>query len=249
MKTKLPIILFILLTAPLVRAQDSAKEIFLNATELISTENIEMTMTIDETNSKGQSKTKELTVLKGKFGDEERTKVTWQKPERAKGTTIIITQLPSETGTIEVYTPSNGKTRKLKATDSNMKMIGTGFGSINIANYDAENLKYEMLNDTLINSKPCHQIKVSGSGTEDNSSAILLIQKDVNYILQFARFDEKNKTLSLTKISDYKKVEGPSDKMYPTHIVTNDFEDKKDLNIRILSARERSDLTKTSFTL
>jgi uncharacterized protein (DUF2147 family) len=249
MKIKLLIILCFLFCAPFVRAQDTAKEIFIKATEVLASENIEMTISIDETNDKGQSKVKELIVLKGKFGDEEKTKVTWEKPERAKGTTVIITQLPSETGTIEVYTPSNEKTRKLKATDSNMKMIGTGFNTVDIVNYDAETLKYEMLKDTLVNGKVCHRIKVSGSSAEDNSSAILVIQKDLNYIVQITRFNEKNEALSLTKISDYNKVEGQSGKFYPMYIVTKDFENNKDLDIRILSARVRSDLTKTSFTL
>ena len=124
------------MSSKFLTAQENPKEIFLKATKALTTENIEMTMAIDVTDDKGHLKSKELTVLMAKFEDEKKTKVIWQKPERANGTTIVITELPGETGTIEVYTPSNGKTRKLKATDANMNMMGSEFNMMSFANYN-----------------------------------------------------------------------------------------------------------------
>lgn len=251
MKTliKILIVSLFLLSAKSIIAQDKAKDIFLKATNVLSTENIEMAMAIDVTDDKGQLKAKELTVLMGKFGDEEKTKVVWQQPERAKGTTIIISQPPGETGTVEVYTPSNGKTRKLKATDSNMKMIGSEFSMMSFANYKPDELKYELLSDTIINKISCHQIKVVGTAAKDISGAVLVIRKDTNYIIQATRFGENHKSLYLTQLSDYKKVDGEPTKMYPTKIVTTDYENNKDIVIRITDVKAKKDLTKSAFTL
>lgn len=249
MKIKTLIISLFIFSAQFVTAQDTAKEIFLKATEALTTDNIEMVMAIDVTDDKGRLKAKELTVLMATFGEEEKTKVIWQKPERAKGTTIIITELPGETGTIEVFTPSNGKTRKLKATDANMKMMGTGFNMTSFANYNPEELIYKMLSDTTVNNISCYQIEVSGAATKDNSSAVLVIVKDSNFIVQATRFNEKNEAISQTQLSDYKKMNGEPTKMYPMRIVTADYENNKDIFIRIINVGAKKDLTKSAFTL
>ena len=249
MKTNILIISLFLLSSKFLTAQDNPKEIFLKATKALTTENIEMTMAIDVTDDKGHLKSKELTVLMAKFEDEKKTKVVWQKPERAKGTTIIISEVPGETGTIEVYTPSNGKTRKLKATDANMNMMGSEFNMMSFANYNPAELKYKLLNDTTIMNSPCYQIKVSGTAAKDNSGAVLVIRKDSNSIILATRFNDKNKAISQTQLTDYKSIEDDASKMYPMHIVTKDYENNKDIVILISNVKARKDLTKSAFTL
>lgn len=249
MKTKMIIALWFGFSAALLSAQDKAKELFLNSTEVLTSDNIEMTMAIEVTDNKGRLKEKQLKVLKGKFGEEEKTKVTWLKPERAKGTTIIISKLPGQTGAIEVFTPSNEKTRKLKATDSNMKLIGTEFNMASFANYDAEELNYQRLGDTTVHGVLCHQISVSGTTNKENSSAVLAIDKDSNFIILATRYDEKNKPISQSQLLEYEKVGSDSGKMYPMLIITDDYENKKHIVIRIASIRVKNDLTKSAFTL
>jgi|SRR5690554_2953472 len=246
---KILIIALVFLSANSATAQDKAKDIFLKATELLKTESVEMAMAIDVTDDKGRLKSKELTVLMAKFGDEEKTKVVWQQPERAKGTTVVISQLPGETGTIEVYTPSNDKTRKLRATDANMNLIGSEFNMMSFANSNPEELNYALLNDTVINSISCHQIKVSGAEAKDQSGAVLVIRKDSNFIIQVSRFDENNKAVSLSHLSDYKKIAGDGSKMYPTHITTTDYEGNKRIDIRIMNVTAKKGLTKDAFSL
>lgn len=147
-----------LLSAKFLSAQENAKDLFLKSTELLPKENMELAMAIDVTDAKGQLKAKELTVLMATFGEEEKTKVIWQKPERAKGTTIIITELPGQIGEIEVFTPSNGKTRKLKATEANMNLMGAEFNLASFAKYDPKELNYKLLTDTTIDLHRHHHI-------------------------------------------------------------------------------------------
>lgn len=94
-------------------AQDDAREIYTKATDKLLTENMELVLEMDITDKKGRVKMKGYEVLVARFGEIEKTKMSWQKPEAARGTTVIFTELPDETGLIEVFTPSNGKIRKL----------------------------------------------------------------------------------------------------------------------------------------
>jgi hypothetical protein len=244
----LVISIFLINSNPLV-AQEKAKEIFTKATQMLTAENFEITMAIDATDGKGRLKSKELTVLLAKFGDEEKTKVTWQKPERAKGTIILITDVPNQTGIIEVYTPSNGKTRKLKATDENKNKMGAEFSITSFAKYNPDELSYELLSDTIINENDCFRIKVFGNDAEELSSAVLVINKSTYLILQVAVFNEKNMAISLTQLYDYKNVNGAMNKMYPMRIETKDYKNKKDIAIRIIDISTKNDLKQSDFAL
>lgn len=117
------LILFIALTLPGL-AQDDPKMIFNKALDQMMTDHMELSMDIETTDEKGQIKKKSYDILMAKFGEVEKTRMVMQKPERAKGVTVVITNSPGETGLIEVYTPANGKVRKMKATPENMDQVG-----------------------------------------------------------------------------------------------------------------------------
>ena len=77
---------------PGVTLNTSISEIF--SKQLLS-ENMELTIEMNITDSKGRVKEKGFNILSAKFGEIEKMKVNWQKPERAKGTAIIITTPPN----------------------------------------------------------------------------------------------------------------------------------------------------------
>ncbi len=245
---KTPIAILFLFIAGNISAQDSAKETFLKATSVLTTENVEMIMAIDATDNKGRVKSKELTVWMAKFDAVDKTKVVFEKPERAKGTTIIITEEPGQIGVIEVFTPSNGKTRKLRATDSNMKMMGADFNMAGFANYNAAELNFEMRGDTIIGGAECNRIEVSGNA-KNHTSALIVIDKESNLILQTTRFDEKHKPLSFTQLFEYQKVDGDPGKMYPMHIETESYDNNKEVSIRIMEMNIITDLSESIFQL
>jgi outer membrane lipoprotein-sorting protein len=109
-------------------------------------------------------------------------------------------------------------------------------------------LHYNLINDTTINNNSCYQIEVSGTATKDKSSAVLVVRKDSNFIVLATRYNENHKAVSQTQLSDYKKIDGDTHKMYPMHIVTTDYENNKNIAIRILDISAKSGLTKSAFT-
>jgi hypothetical protein len=125
--------------------QDDAREIFTKARAQLLTENMQLKMELDIKDKRGRVKEKGFEVLVASFGDVEKTRMSWEKPVEAKGTTIIFTEHPGETGLIEVFTPSNGKIRKLKATPENMALIGSEAQMTNISAQDPDELTFSLL--------------------------------------------------------------------------------------------------------
>lgn len=230
-------------------AQESARDIYKKASDQLLTENMEIVMEIDITDKKGQIKSKEFSVIIAKFGEEVKTMVYWQKPERAKGTTIIITDVPNETGIIEVYTPSNGKTRKLKATEDNMAMVGNEFKMTEIAKYDTEELNYRLLDDIAIDEISYYNIEVKGKTSSGESRGELLINKNSYQIFQALVFDDKGNKISATELSEYRPVDGIKGKVQPLRIASEDFKNRKSIDMRILNIVARKNISPEIFTL
>ena len=206
-------------------------------------------MELDIKDKKGRIKEKGFNVLIASFGEVEKTKMSWQKPEAAKGTTVIFTQLPDETGLIEVFTPSNGKIRKLKATPENMKMVGSEVQMTSISNQDPDELMFTHLPEQEVEGQPCFNIEVKDKNNTDQARGELLIEKDSYRIVQITVYDKNGKKTSFVSLSDFQPVEGLESKVQPMRIITEDFENKKQTEMRVLKVASRTDLTEEDFLL
>ena len=206
-------------------------------------------MELDIKDKRGRIKEKGFEVLVGTFGEVQKTKMSWQKPEAAKGTTVIFTELPDETGLIEVYTPSNGKIRKLKATPENMKMVGSEAQMTSMTSRDPEELKFTDLPARKVEGTPCFNIEVKDKENTDQARGELLIEKETYRILQISVFDKNGKQTSLVTLSDFQPVEGHKTKVQPMRIITEDYENKKQTDMRVLKVASRTDLTEEDFLL
>ena len=140
------------------------------------------------------------------FGDGSKRKMTWQKPVQAKGTTGIFTERPGEIGLIEVYTPSNGKTRKIKASPKNKAMVGSEAMITNIAAQDPEGLAFMFLPPQELNGRNCYTVVVKDKDFKDQARGELLVEMDSYRIVQISVFDMYGKQTSLVKLSDYQAI-------------------------------------------
>ena len=159
-------------------AQEDPRQVYDRATGQMLSGDMEILLELDIKDKKGRIREKSFEVLIASFGEVEKTKMSWQKPEAAKGTTVIFTQIPDETGLIEVYTPSNGKIRKLKATPENMKMVGSEVQMTSVSTQDPDELMFTHLPEQEVEGKPCHNIEVKDKNNTDQARGELLIEKD-----------------------------------------------------------------------
>jgi len=230
-------------------AQEDAREIYTKATDQLLTENMELVLEMDITDKKGRVKMKGYEVLVARFGDTEKTKMSWQKPEAARGTTVIFTELPGETGLIEVFTPSNGKTRKIKATPDNINMVGSEMRMTNITARDTDELSFRLLGKIEVEGISCHHIEVKAKDAQDQARGELLIEEDSYHIVQINVFDKGGKLTSIVKLSDFQRVDGAVKKVQPMQILTEDIKEKKLTEIRVLKIAMRTDLKEEDFQL
>ncbi len=229
--------------------QDDAREIFARATDQMLTANMEIVMEMDITDKKGRVKEKGYEILMASFGDVEKTKMSFQKPEQAKGTTVIITKRPGETGLIEVYTPANGKTRKLKATSDNMDMVGSEAQITNMTARDPDELAFMFLPPQEVDGKNCYTVVVKDKDFKDQARGELAIEEDTYHIVQIAVFDMYGKQTSFVKLSDFQTVKGAGNKIQPRRIVSEDLKNKKITDMRVLKVAARTDLSEADFKL
>ncbi len=237
-----------LISLPKLSVQD-AEAIFTQATKNLVSGDIEMDMEVKTTDSKGRVKEKGFKVLVANFGDVEKMKVSWQKPERAKGTTIIITTTPNEIGVIEVYTPSNGKVRKLKATEENMKLVGSEFSMINMKMGDPKELLFTYLKSEVLNGKDCHIIDVKSKSKDatDLSKGRLWIETQSYKIVQIKVYDDKGKHITLVELSNFKPIAGIANKIQPMKMVSRDINKNKITSINILKISKPIGVSEADF--
>ncbi len=229
--------------------QENAREVFTKATGQLLTENMELNLEMDIKDKKGRVKEKGYDILVARFGDVEKTKMCFQKPIEAKGTTVIFTELPDETGLIEVFTPSNGKIRKLQATPENMQLVGSEANFTNITSRDPEDLEFIMLPAQDVEGKRCFTINVKDKVAIDKARGELLIEMDTYRIVQITVYNKEGIKSSFVTLSDFQPVTGSAKKMQPMKIVTEDFESEKLTELRILKVSSRTDLSEKDFQL
>jgi len=242
-------VLFTLIIPISLWGQDDAREIFTRATDQMLTENMEIALEMDITDKKGRTKVKGYEILMGRVGDAEKTKMSFQKPEQAKGTTVIITKHPGETGLIEVYTPANGKTRKLKATPDNMDMVGSEAQITSMTARDPDELVFLFLPPREIDGKNCYTVVVKDKEFKDQARGELAIEMDSYRIVQISVFDMYGKQTSLVKLSDFQAVPGAAQKIQPRHIITEDLKNQKITDMRVLKVASRTNLSEADFKL
>lgn len=229
--------------------QDDGKMILEKAIDKLLTMNVEMSMEVTETDTKGRVKEKSFDVLMAKFGDIEKTRMIMQKPDRAKGITIVFTNLPDEAGIIEVYTPANGKSRKMKATPQNMARVGSNFSLSNYATADYDEISCELLGKQQIDSMSCYQLELIEQTDSIAFKAEFMVQESTFHIVQIISYDENGQQAHISKFSDYQPINGTKNKIQPMLIMAEDIMGNKHTRMQVLNISPRNDLKEEDFSI
>jgi outer membrane lipoprotein-sorting protein len=241
-------ILAVIIFLPL-SAQDDPKEIFTRAVDQVMTDQMELSMEIESTDEKGRVKLKAYDILMAKFGEIQMTKMVMQKPERAKGVTVVITSEPGETGVIEVFTPANGKVRKMKATPENMERVGSNMIMTELSSQNLDSLSFSHYGKQNLDGKQCHSFQVSDSSKPQGGRAEFLVEEESYLILQLKIQDEQGNQTNVTSLSDYQPIPGLEGKVQAMHIETMNLEENTQTRMKVLQVAHRPDLTEEDFVI
>lgn len=232
-----------------VLAQDNPRTIFDRAVNQVMTDRIELSMDIAVTDQKGRIREKAYDVLVAKFGEVEYTRTVMQKPERARGITVVIKTIPDETGMIEVYTPANGKVRKMQATPENMERVGSNFSLSGYASYDPDDLDYTSAGMQELDGKNCHTLHISDRSDSEGMQAEFLVEESTFQIVRIRFFDKQGKNTNITSLSNYQSIPGIAGKIQPMQIEVQDLVENSRTNIQVRQLTHRPELKEVDFVL
>ena len=242
------LLVFVLKTF-LAPAQESAEDIFSRSVDQMLTNQMELSMWIEATDERGRVAEKEYDILMARFGETDMMRMTMQQPERAKGITIVITQQPGEEGIIEVFTPSNGKVRKMKATPENLERVGSSFVLAEYASSALDDMDFILSGTGELEGVTCYLVDAREKDDPAGKLVRFMIQEQTYQIMQIQVMNEAGEEISLTRLSDFQSVEGVAGKVYPIHIQTENFEEQTKNNIEILQVSYRPELNEEDFIL
>lgn len=229
--------------------QNEAEKIFIDATSRLLTKDIKMSLNQKTTDKKGRVKDKTFDVLVAKFGEEEMTKMIIKAPERAAGVTIVMSKKPNQDGLIEVYTPANGKTRKMIANKKNMATVGTDFSFSNYSSTNWEELDIKLMAPTEIEDKTCNVLEVKDKEKIDGGKAELIIDEVSNNIVQIKTFDAKGKQKSISNLDNFLPIDGSKGKFQSRSIQTENLEKNQKTELQVLEVSAISNPKREDFLI
>ena len=247
LKLKL-IVCFLAFYSP-VMGQNNAAEIFGKAADQLLTENLELSLEIKEITTNGKSKDKQYNVLIGKLGEVEKTKTVIQHPDKLKGITIVITSYPDEPGLIEIFTPANGKIRKMKATSKNMDLVNSGVSISNYTSKDRNQLSFDFKGNEEFEGKSCYKLQVNDVLDLENGETEYLIEENTYRILKIIAYDKDGTEKSITTYSDFQAIGQLKGKIQPMFMVNKDLKKAKHNEIKVLKIKARPDLKEENFSI
>lgn len=226
-----------------------ANVIFKKAIDQLLTHNVELSIEIKEVDKKGRVKEKSFTIKMAQFGPIEKTRMEIQKPERAKGVTIVITKSPKETGLIEVFTPANGKIRKMKATPKNLALVGSTISLSNYTSKKMEDLLFKSIGKEQLNGKLHYVIEVKERLAKEAGKAKFWIETESYRILQLVTYTKNGVEENTTRFSSFDTVKGVKKKIYPKYIITTNTKDDSVIEVKVLNIISRPEITEDDFSL
>ncbi|MEA3463384.1 MAG: outer membrane lipoprotein-sorting protein [Bacteroidota bacterium] len=230
-------------------AQDDPKVIFTRALDQMMTDQMELSMDIETTDDKGRTREKAYDILMAKFGEVEKTRMLMQKPERAKGITVVITNTPGETGVIEVLTPANGKIRKMKATPENMDQVGSNLILSSLTSLVREGLSYGLEGMQEVDGKNCYSLHVNDHSDSKGMNGKFLVEEGSYHLVRIQLFDDKGTSTSITKLSDFQTIAGAKGKIQAMQIDTENMEDNSQTRMQVTHIAHRPDLKEEDFVI
>jgi hypothetical protein len=230
-------------------AQEDARDILSRAIDLMLTGQMELSIHIETTEQDGRVEEKDYDILMGKFGDVEKTRMVMQKPERARGITIVITSQPQETGIIEVFTPSNGKVRKMKATAENMERVGSNMVFSSYTSQDIEDVNAGLVGRSEVDGESCYLLEVQEMEDSPGEKAQFLVEESSYHLVQIQFFDLEGNQTRMIRLSEFKPVGDTQGKIQPMRITAEDFRERTFTSIQVLKVAPRKDLKEEDFVL
>jgi len=210
MKTKVILILTLLLLSSIIVIAQDAEQIANKATQVISSDAMEMTSTLKIYDNKGNVRTRQVSNSTKKFGDITKTIVKFLSPADVKGTGMLIFDYENKDDDMWVYLPSLKKTRRIVSSEKSASFMGSEFSNSDMAKPNMSDFNYKLLGTEVYNGKICFKVEATCKTTEIESvqkfkRKVIFIDKETYLTYKTDFYDKDSKLIKTLSMSDYKK--------------------------------------------
>lgn len=249
MMRKILFLFGLIVMANLTIASDNmkAKELFESSKQKLSLKNVHLVLDLVTLDSKGNSKDKVLSVSFGEFNQEKKVMVEIIAPEKVKGTKILTTNYLNKKGIIEIFMPATGKIQKFRASNRNLKLMGSEIPIAQFSSVVESEYVFELLGSQDVDGESCHKIKVTKPDEKDYRIAFISMDKEL--LVRIEKYDMNNKILSLTQLEDYIVVKNSENKLYPKVINVRNFSNGKSSSMKIRELEYVKQLNEADFQI
>ncbi|MDA3953385.1 MAG: outer membrane lipoprotein-sorting protein [Bacteroidales bacterium] len=239
-------ILFVFITV----ANDNinAKELFEASKLKLSIANVHLILDLETFDKKGNRKSKVLEVSYATFDQLKKVKIEFIAPENIMGTKIITTEYPDKKGLIEIYMPSTGRVQKIRASQSNLKIMGTEIPIAQFSSTINSDFDFTHIGSEVVNGLQCYKIKVQNPNGKGDYG-IAFISKDKEQLYRVEKYDSQSKLIILTELLEYTKINNSSNIVYPQRIFVKNFKTGKSSNMNIRNMNFLEKVTIEDFKL
>lgn len=249
-KTIFILAVIILSGAGTIKAQD-AKQIAEKATQVISSDAMEMTSTLKIYDNKGNVRTRQVSNSTKKFGDITKTIIKFLSPADVKGTGMLIYDYENKDDDMWVYLPSLKKIRRIVSSEKSNSFMGSEFSNSDMSKPNMSEYNYKLLGTETIDGKTCYKIEATCKtkdieAAEKFSRKLSYIEKDNWLTYKVEYYDKENKLIKTLSMSNYKKLSNGKYMAYKMTVLNHKNQRKSEVIIDKFV--EGSNLPETYFT-
>ena len=210
-----------------------AERLIESAQNKLQLKNIHLNMELETIDKKGNLKSKNLLISFAEFDNEKKVLIEFLAPEKVSGTKILTTKSQDKKGIIEIYMPSTGKIQKIKASQRNLRIMGSEIPIGQFGKIVEGELNYTLLEKETVNGQMCQKIKVKEMGSKEHRIVFVSIEKE--YLLRVEKYGAQNKLVNFTDLSDYMEIGNSALKVYPKNIYVKNLKSGKSSNMKLIN--------------
>ena len=224
-----------------------AKKIFESSKQKLSLKNVHLVLDLETSDAKGNEKAKSLDVSFAEFGNDKKVMIEVMSPENIKGTKILTTDFANQKGIIEIYMPATGKIQKLRASQRNLKILGSEIPINQFSTAIEGGFDFNIVGQQLVNGAQCYQIKVQKA--DEKGYEIAYVSVDKEQLMRIETYDNHAKLITQTELLNYMKIANVGSKMYPREIRVENFKNGKSSFLKVRHLDYLSNINSGDFKL
>jgi hypothetical protein len=222
MRTTIFILTLLVSSLCAVNAQE-ASEIADKAAGAIDFDALEMTITLDIHDNRGNVRTRNIAVATRTFGETTKTLIRFLSPADVRGTSMLIHDHEKGGDDMWIYMPALRRTRRIAGSERSASFMGSEFTNADMGSRDTDDLNHKLTGSETVNGRDCwiiESVPETSEHAEENgySRMVAFIDKANYHTYRVNYYDLNNELHRIMTIDDYRRQSGTSYFAFSTEV-------------------------------